>query len=45
MMINGNNGFFMQLENEATYNFRQYCSSYYTDATKRPKMILQYKKE
>jgi hypothetical protein len=45
MMVNGNNGFFMQLQNEATYNFRQYCSSYYTDYTKRPKLVLQYKKE
>jgi len=45
MFVSGNNGFFMQLQNETIYNIRQYCSSYYTDADKRPKLVLQYKKQ
>ena len=44
MLANGNNGFFMQLQNESIYNIRQYCSSFYTDAAKRPKLVLQYRK-
>jgi hypothetical protein len=44
MLTNGNNGFFMQLQNEDIYNCRQYCSSYYSDAAKRPKLVLQYRK-
>ena len=45
MLLSGNNGFFMQLQNETIYNCRQYCSSYYSDADKRPKLVLQYKKQ
>ena len=44
MFANGNNGLFMQLQTESIYNIRQYCSSFYTDAAKRPKLVLQYKK-
>lgn len=44
MLTNGNNGFFMQLLDEDIYNCRQYCSSYYTDLAKRPKLVLQYRK-
>lgn len=39
---NGNNGFFIKLTNEVTYNIRQYCSSNDTDATKHPKLIIYY---
>lgn len=45
MLENGNHGFFMQLLNESTFNSRQYCSSYYSDGAKRPKLVLQYKKQ
>ena len=46
MLINGNNGFFMQLQSETIYNFRQYCSSYYAaDGAKHPKLVLQFKKQ
>jgi len=45
MLAQGNNGFFMQLQNETTYNSRQYCSSFYSESSKRPKLVLQYKKE
>jgi hypothetical protein len=41
-MISSNNGFFMQLQNEVTYNIRQYASSYYSDAGKRPKLVIWY---
>ncbi len=44
MLISGNNGFFMQLEDEEIYNIRQYCSSYHPDASKHPKLVLEYKK-
>ena len=44
MMTDGNNGFFMQLQNETIYNIRQYCSSFYEEASQRPKLVIQYKK-
>jgi hypothetical protein len=42
MQINGNNGFGMRLVSENYYNIRQYISSYNTDATKHPKLVIQY---
>ncbi|MEP7375333.1 MAG: DNRLRE domain-containing protein [Chitinophagaceae bacterium] len=45
MLAQGNNGFFMQLQNEITYNSRQYCSSFYIESSKRPKLVLQYKQQ
>lgn len=45
MFTNGNNGFFLQLQSETTYNSRQYCSSFHSDVTKRPKLVIQYKKQ
>ena len=44
MLVSGNNGFFMQLQDEDIYNCRQYCSSYHPDAAKHPKLVLEYKK-
>jgi hypothetical protein len=42
MLTNGNNGFFMRLQTEVTYNIRQYASSKYSDATKRPKLVIWF---
>jgi hypothetical protein len=44
MLVNGNNGFFMQLQDEDLYNCRQYCSSFHPDAAKHPKLALEFKK-
>ena len=44
MLKSGNNGFFMQLTDEDIYNIRQYCSSFHPDASKHPKLVLEYKK-
>jgi hypothetical protein len=44
MQLNGNNGFAMRLLAENYYNIRQYVSSYHTDATKHPKLVIQYSK-
>lgn len=40
MLSEGNHGFFIRLQNEAEYNFRIFCSSKYSDATKHPKLVL-----
>jgi hypothetical protein len=42
MQQNGNHGFAMRLITENYYNIRQYVSSYNSDATKRPKLVIQY---
>jgi hypothetical protein len=42
MLTNGNNGFFMRLQSETTYNIRQYASSAHSDVTKHPKLIIWY---
>lgn len=42
MQQNGNNGFGMRLVTESYYNIRQYVSSYNTDVTKHPKLVIQY---
>ena len=33
-----------QLQDEDIYNCRQYCSSFHPDASKHPKLVLEYKK-
>ncbi len=46
MLDQGNNGFFMKLQNETAYNSRQYCSSFYAaDGSKHPKLVIQFKKQ
>lgn len=41
---NANYGFIMKLQNEAAYNCRIFCSSYYNgSATKRPKLVIVYR--
>lgn len=42
MQTNGNNGFFMKLQNESTYNIRQFVTSFNNDITKHPKLIIYY---
>jgi hypothetical protein len=42
MLGSNNYGFKMKLKNEIIYNARQFCSSLYTDATKRPKLVVVY---
>jgi hypothetical protein len=42
MLTNGNNGFQIKLQNEVTYNIRQYVSSYSSNTLKRPKLIIYY---
>jgi hypothetical protein len=40
---NANYGFLLRLQNETYYNSRIFCSSKYADATKHPKIVIQYK--
>ncbi len=42
MQINGNNGFFMKLQNEVIYNIRQFVSSFHPDTTKHPRLVIYY---
>jgi hypothetical protein len=44
MVTEGNNGFLIKLKTEATYNFRIFCSSKYSDASKHPKLEIVYAK-
>jgi hypothetical protein len=44
MYTDTNYGFMLQLQNEILYNSRIFCSSYYTDATKHPKLVINYSK-
>ena len=37
-----NYGFKLQLVNEVAYTSRIFCSSYYSDATRHPKLVVQY---
>jgi hypothetical protein len=37
-----NHGFLIRLQNEVTYNFRVFCSSKYSDKTKRPQLQVYY---
>ncbi len=41
---NSNNGFFIRLQTEVIYNSRIFCSSKYPDATKHPKLVIEYNK-
>jgi hypothetical protein len=42
MQSSGNYGFMISLQNEVTYNLRDFCSSTYSDATKHPKLVVTY---
>jgi hypothetical protein len=42
MIQNGNNGFYIGLKNEVTYNVRQYASSFYSDTTRHPSLVIYY---
>jgi hypothetical protein len=39
----GNNGFALQLVSENYYNIRQYASSFHTDTTKHPKLVITFR--
>ena len=39
---NANYGFMLKLQNETIYNSRIFCSSYHSDATKHPKLVVTY---
>jgi hypothetical protein len=41
---NSNYGFMIRLQTEAAYNSRIFGSSFYTDASKHPKLVVQYMK-
>lgn len=43
MQVAGNNGFLFKLQNEVTYNSRQYASSYDTNPAKHPQLIITYR--
>jgi hypothetical protein len=38
----GNNGFFMKLQSEQIYNIQQYASSFNTDPSLHPKLVIWY---
>jgi hypothetical protein len=42
MVDTENDGFLIQLKNEAPYNFRIFCSSKFSDETKHPKLVVSY---
>jgi hypothetical protein len=42
MLTTSNYGFMMMLQNEVTYNTRQFCSSNHTAVAKRPKLVVVY---
>jgi K319-like protein len=42
MIVSGNNGFAIRLNNETTYNSRIFCSSNYSDSTKHPYLVVTY---
>ena len=42
MQLNVNYGFELRLQNESVYNFRAYASSFYTDASLHPKLVIIY---
>ena len=44
MYTEANYGFMLQLQNEVIYNSRIFCSSYYSDSTKHPKLVINYLK-
>lgn len=42
MLLNSNNGFLIRLQNEVTYNIRQYTASFNSNTAKRPKLSIYY---
>jgi len=42
MVSSGNYGFMIQLQNEAIYNMRNFCSSLHAQAAKHPKLVVIY---
>lgn len=42
MIATGNHGFMIRLQNEVIYNSRIFCSSKYSDSTRRPKLVVNY---
>ncbi|MES2776897.1 MAG: DNRLRE domain-containing protein [Bacteroidota bacterium] len=42
LVTNGNYGLLIRLQNEVIYNIRQFASSWYSDASKHPKLIIYY---
>jgi hypothetical protein len=45
MIQNNNYGFMMKLQNEQPYTSRIFCSSFYSDSTRHPQLIVVYKFE
>jgi len=43
MVQNNNYGFLIKLQNEVNYNSRIFCSSFYPDASRHPKLVVVYK--
>lgn len=43
MVTTSNNGFLLRLQSEVAYNSRIFCSSKYPDATKHPRLVIEYK--
>jgi hypothetical protein len=43
MVSNGNYGFMIQLQNEAIYNMRNFCSSTHAQTAKHPKLVVVYR--
>ncbi|MEO7309158.1 MAG: DNRLRE domain-containing protein [Chitinophagaceae bacterium] len=43
MLSTANNGFFIRLQNEVTYNIRQYASSFTPNEARRPKLVVYYR--
>jgi len=42
MRTNGNYGFMLTLQNEIIYTIRQFCSPTHADASKHPKLVIEY---
>jgi hypothetical protein len=42
MIASGNYGFMIRLQDEVIYNSRIFCSSSYSDSTKRPVLVINY---
>lgn len=43
MVSSGNYGFMIQLQNEAIYNMRNFCSSLHAQSAKHPKLVVDYR--
>ena len=43
MVSSGNYGFMIQLQNEAIYNMRNFCSSLHAQSAKHPKLVVAYR--